>query len=304
MRYPYDRFLRFLVSRKANVSLVMDRYGLPNAGGMWEAECRSAMREAAPYSVSSFIDSDEETVVRKDGFLEWAEGQGFRELWESQPEFGSRPLPPHVDEAHRLFLAPVTRAVMGLLILSRATPSEAIEVMRERFDEGISEDTLRTYTRLFWDPTGVRASFWTKLVEILKTSEERHLIAAGLSNPDISRVRMFIGLDDPVDRDFIINDVIRKCYTRFKQAMEAQRPEDHAADKWAAILHKYLNSPGAPGAPGSGGGTPGEDVPISTDNLGSLFSVQIERTRHVRLDELNGSVSHAPEHTPENSDPS
>lgn len=286
MRYPYERFLRFLVSRKVDVNQALNRYGLPNVGGMWTAEARTHIRKSAPYAITHYLDSDEDELTLRDGVLEWAEVEGFRELWVAQAEFGGRQACPQLDVAFRIFINPFARCIMGLLLLSRARDDEIVEIIQERFDVGLEEEALPLYRDIFWDVRLMGRSAWSGFVQSLLTKEERHYLSYGLAAPTCEEVRHILGLEAMLDPETILSQIMSKAYLQFKAAMEEVHPDLAGATRWADLSLKAINSMNNRNRGGRD-----DENPIAASDFGGMFSVQIAKSSHVSLTDLKGQLA-------------
>ena len=152
MGYPYERFLWFLVSRKIDPDQALRRYELPPAGGIWLAGIRTDLLDFGPYPISSYLESDDAKLPMLDGVLEWAKVEGFRELWEMQPEFGELENPA-LSAAFQLFVSPNSRPVAGMLLLSKASDGEICRTLQEYLSMEVTPAVLDIYRRIFWDIT-------------------------------------------------------------------------------------------------------------------------------------------------------
>jgi hypothetical protein len=287
VRYPYERFLRFLVSRKVDVNQTLERYELPRAGDLWIAECRSELRRSAPFPIARYIDSDSKLIIITDGVLEWADENGFGHLWRMQAEFGSIKAPEEMDVAFSIFVNPHSRGILGLLLLSRATESETIAVVSERCDKALTPKALAIYRKLFWDVSSVSRKAWTPLIANLKTVEERNLITFGLGAPSIDEVRDMFGLDTNIDHKTILNQIVTRSYQQYKAAMNEPQPEAAGAMRWAELAIKAI-------------GTSKNVVPIidpsdqplsGKEHFKKLFSVSVTKSKHPTLADLAGEVA-------------
>lgn len=286
MKYPYERFLRFLVSRKVDVNRTLERYELPRAGDMWIAECRSNMRATAPYPISKYLDSSDTHLAITDGVIEWATTERFAPLWKMQREFGSIPAPIDVDVAFKTFVNPFSRALLGLLLLSRATDDETIQVMKERFDLEVTDLVLKRYRDLFWDIGLVSRTSWPTYIEQLSSTDERNYISLGITSPSIDEVRDLIGLESSIDHKTILNQIITKSYNQYRKAMDEPQPEGAGAMRWAELAIKAISASktanfGSQDAPGT----------VPTDKFRGLFSVQVTKSSHPTLADLAGEVA-------------
>lgn len=283
MKYPYDRFLRFLVSRKVNVNTTLERYGLPLVGGMWFADCRSALRRTAPDALRLYIDSDDQVLRFREGVMEWAVQERISSLWAMQSEFGGT-LNLNLDLAHRIFVNPHARGVLGMLLLSRVTDADIAAVMNERFEIKVEAEVLALYRDIFWDVANMGRTIWPAFVDLLRTDDERNLIAFGLTNPPIADVRDMLNLEITLDQRSILNQMIAKSYMKYKSEMESSNPEN--AIRWAELTLKAI---GTAKQAGTLGVTPDQQA-FTADRFKGLFSVEPDKSRHPTLAELVGEV--------------
>ena len=210
MRYPYECFLRFLVSRKADVNRVLQRFGLPVAGGLWASNCLSALCSRAPSGVFVYLEEDMNPadVV---GFLDWAETEGFRALWESQKEFGGK-TSPELSTAFAAFANAQLRAVVGMLLLSNASPQESSGIMAERFNYPMTVEALEVYRTVFWDVNNVSREAWPKFIDGLETRQEKHYLAIGIQGLTADEIRYQLGLQpEDVDPVNAVKEILTQC---------------------------------------------------------------------------------------------
>lgn len=288
MRYPYERFLKFLVSRKVEIDPALARYGLPEVGMLWGPDCRTNIRESAPYAITRYLDSDEAVLTIKDGVLDWAEGEGFRCLWEIQDEFGGGPAGPELDTAFQIFVNPFARSVIGMMLLARVTPEEIAEIVQDRYDLGVDAPALQLYRTVFWDVTCMSRPSWKQFIGDLETKEERHFISMGLASPTSEEVRQLLGLDTTLDRSSILTKIMSKAYIQFNLAMEEPDPESKGAIKWAELAIKAGNALEL----GGRGARAADDAAMPTgEDFNGMFSVKIEKSKHISLTELQGPVA-------------
>ncbi len=285
MKYPYERFLRFLVSRKLDVNRTLARYGLPRAGDLWLAECRTDLRHNAPFALSRYIDAPDNVLLLREGILEWAEQEKILPLWAMQSEFGRQPSS-ELDIAFKVFWNQHSRAVTGMLLLSRATDAETIKIVHEQFGLTISTAALKLYKDIFWDIELVSRAIWAQFVTTLQ-DEERNYISFGLTSPTANDVRDLLGMDiSSVDHRGILNQMIAKNFQQYKIAMEQPNPVAADAGYWAELTLKAIST-----AKHGGNFAPDEQKPKSTsDQFRGLFSVEPAQARHPTLADLAGEV--------------
>jgi hypothetical protein len=285
VRYPYERFLRFLVSRKVDLNLKLGKLGLPSVGPLWIGECRSHIRKTAPSSVIRYLDSDDNTVVLQNGFLEWAQAEGIREFWEAQPEFGGRERKEHTL-ALRLFNVPYARGVLGMLLASKASREEIIEIAQQRLEIVIDDSVVSFYERCFFDKSLMDRETWPSYLNALPSKEERHLITFGLQSPSSEESRYQVGLPVSVDVDLIKRTMLTESYMRWKDAINSPNSPGQDVFKWAEEVRKTLQIMGDAG----GKGKDGDKSELPTD-FAELFSVKVEKIPIPRLADLQGEVA-------------
>lgn len=285
MKYPYERFLRFLVSRKADVNAILERYGLPRVGDIWIARVRGSVKADAPYSMASYLDSDDAELGARAGVLEWAEREGFRCLWEYQPEFGAVESL-DLRSAFRVFVNPHARAVYGMMALSGAGDDDIRAVLEEQVDIPIGEQALQLYKKIFWDVGMVGRDEWPDFISRMPTTEEQHLLGIGITATSADQVREAAGAASVVDHATIINDLLTFAYRQFKRAMNSPHPEAQGALKWHDATLKAWNAAKTDARESA---KTQQNAP--TADFAGLFSVQVTKSKHISLAELQGTVA-------------
>lgn len=287
MRYPYERFLKFLVSRKVTVDETIGRYGLSSVGDFWESDCRKSIKNSAPHSVVSHLNSGDQVVTLRDGFLDWAEDEGILPLWATQREFGGSSPSRALDDAIQMFVNPGARAVTGLLLLSKATGQESVELLDSRFGLTVSEEALVIYRDIFWNTETMRDSDWGAFVENIDIREERNFIAFGLNTPSIQNVRLFLGEDDDVTPEYVLKRIMSVAYSQFEAASQQINAEAAGAMRWGEMAIRAISAMGTH-KKAFGGDEAGELTPSEFQNM---FSVRVETIEHVSLADLQGEVA-------------
>lgn len=285
MRYPYERFLRFLVSRKLGIAPILERFGLPRVGDLWVADCRRYLRETAPHAIAQFIDSTDNDLTFHDGVLEWADQEGIGPLWRMQTAFGAVPAPAEFDLAFRLFVNQNTRGVLGCLLLSRATDKEIQALIADHFDLAVGDQALAIYKRVFWDKTALGAKAWGDFVGRLD-GDERSIVAFGLNAPTADEIRDMLGLQTVHNDEQIVNTIASKAFMQFRKAMEEPHPEAAGAMRWADLALKAVGVKKTAGL-----NTPKEGGITAASDFHKLFSVKAEKSSHVSLSQLVGQVA-------------
>jgi hypothetical protein len=287
VRYPYDRLLRFFVSRKTvDVNEALERYGLPPVGDIWVANARTKIRDEAPYALTSFIDSDDPQLVARDGILDWADGEGFGELWRVQKEFGGGPPPPAVDTAFRIFMNYHARGTMALLLMARMPAAEISDIFEEKYDLAVPENTFEIYQRIFWDIQWMGRKAWDKFIPKLLTKHERHNVALGLTPRPPDDIRDIVDVGISIDPEDITSEVAATAIIQFKRAKREPNPVGADIKMWgdmalraAKQLHEMKPKAG------------GDEGPLPSEGFQGLFSVQVSKSSHPTLAELQGEIA-------------
>ena len=283
MNYPYHRLLLFLVSRKVDVNEALARYGLPPVGGIWIAQAKTRLRKQAPTGIASYVDGNEDTLLARDGILDWAYEEGFSQLWKMQPEFGGGPPHPDLDLAFRIFINPYSRALMGLLLLSDVDDETISKISDEKFDCELSEDVIAVYRRIFWDIRVMGRKSWNPFIEELKTKEEIHYISLGLASPDIEEIREILGLTAVVKYEDIVAHIASTAHMLYKRAILQPIPEHAGAIKWADLALKAVATKKQLVVEQSD-----DDLLLKGQGFKGLFSVTTTKSKHPTLADLQG----------------
>ena len=263
MAYPYERFLRFLVSRKIDPDQALDRYSLPSVGDLWFARAKTDLIKTAPYPISSYLESKELQFSLSAGVLEWAEKEGFRELWEMMPEFGELENDT-LSAAFQLFINPSSRPVAGMLLLTNAPEEQLCETLSEYLETEVTPETVAMYRRIFWD--------------------ERHMIALALQGQTIHMARSALDLETDISPDVMLKKMLNSNYMIWEEARGIRDEERMKSwqDSTLRVIKEMRES--------SRFANPNEGIPTAGDFEG-LFSVQVSRTAHPTLAELEGEIA-------------
>jgi hypothetical protein len=282
VRLPYERLLLYLVSRKADVNLALARYDLPEVRLQWINEWKEEIRKDAPFCLTYYHEKNSDIIHMTSGLLEWAEAHGIRELWESQPELGGK-VSPHLDLSIRIFVHPFGRCVMGMLLLAEITKPGIIEVIKDRLGFKIDGEFIDYYRTTFWNPGVMARADWACFADSLLTKEERHFISFALSAPSLEEIRYALELRVVADPENIVRDIMMKAWFKFNATYETADPADPKL--WSDVALKAYNSLTASKKVNAG------EIDTIPADIGSMFAVQIERSSHTSLSELQGVLS-------------
>ena len=286
MGYPYERFLRFLVSRKIDPDQALNRYGLPSSGDLWFAAVKTDLIDNGPFPISSYLESKDTVLPLRDGVLDWAQREGFRELWEMQPEFGEADNP-DLSVAFQLFVNPSSRPVAAMFVDSRATEAEVCESLQEYLNSEVTSASLEIFKRLFWDTSQTTSGEWDDLIPSLLTKKERHLISLAREGQNINLARGSVDLSIDVRVDVMLKEMLNTNYMMWLNARSVKSKDE--MKEWGESnlrvmkelreYHRYNTS--------------NEGVPKAGDFEG-LFSVKTSKSVHPTLAELQGEVAPLP----------
>lgn len=284
MRYPYERFIRFLVSRKLDPSDTLTGYGLPPVGPLWLNDYRKELRNTAPAAITGYVASDAEWLTFTNGVIEWAEEEGFKELWESQPEFDGK-VPKSLETAHLIFQNPSSRALVGMMLLSKSTDDEIISMVKEKLDIEMDDESLGVYCDIFWDVEMLGRQGWDSFISHLESKEERHYLALGLNSPTNEECRNTVDLDNNLDLDLMLKEILNKSFFKLKDAYDHPNPNAANIDLWHGHWQKAWDRTVKRQAEADGAN------PIATGDYAALFSVQPTKSTHTSLADIKGHLS-------------
>jgi hypothetical protein len=238
MRYPYDLFIKFLISRKADVNATLAHLGLPELGQK-ELFNRDFLVGPVPPSVQKYLKSKSNEIEDKRAFFEWAEAHNIREMWEIQPEYKHddlRELTKNSDSMKKacdLFSFQNHRTAMSLMLLRDIDEETIIEIFVEHFDKIIEVDTLALFKKYFFDFKEMRQTDWHNLFHNLSPEERSKLEPAhhGMSK---NLTEFSIGKLPNLTYEEVLHDIMVSSYYKFK-ALENQPLADPLAQKWATM---------------------------------------------------------------------
>lgn len=238
MRYPYDTFITFLVTRKADINGTLKGLGLPELSKN-EVLSKNILTEKLPPSVGSFIRSDKNSIPAKSkkSFIEWTEAHGLRELWEIQPEFihtphrkltaGSRSMKVACD----LFASANKRTALSLLLMRDFDLEDIINAFEEHFNVILDEEILTLSKKYFFDFDEMDSKDWNNLLNGLNDEESDRLLI-GRQQHSKQFVEHAIGIVPKLTFEEILNDIMATSYYKFK-ALVNQPLMDGLAQRWA-----------------------------------------------------------------------
>lgn len=242
MRYPYELFIRFLITRRADVNATLASFGLPELTDEEIEERNGISSSAMPPSVEEYLDSDKNIVANKEGFLEWAEIHDIREMWEIQPEFkisdertvtrGSNGM----TKACEIFANAQMRTAFSLLVIRAFEYEDIVELFQNRFHYIVTKESYALAVKYFFNFTYMRHNDYVNLLENV-SPEERDSLNTALGPTTSNFVEHRIGATPKLTYDEILQDIMVTCYYKFK-ACHNEPLMDMLAMKWAAMAMK------------------------------------------------------------------
>jgi hypothetical protein len=238
MRYPYDLFVKFLITRKADVNRTLVSLGLPELSD-GESLTKNVLASNLPPSVATFIDDPPGSPDKGEAFLRWSEAHGMRELWEIQPEFLHTSLRTltkgsgAMKKACDLFANHSKRTALSLLLMREFPPEDIVDTFSEHFDTEIDQEVIALAKRYFFDFSEMSPTDWHSLFHNLPP-EERDKLQIGREPHSKEFVEYSIGKMPSLTYEEILNDVMVTSYYKFK-ALADQPLMDTMAQRWATM---------------------------------------------------------------------
>lgn len=236
MNYPYDLFITFLITRKADINGSLRACQLPSLSEQEKIEKSLFPKGIIPASVELYLNNPDPkaTIVNKDEFLAWADIQGIKELWETQPEYKStktRGRPRLISKAYGIFANPEQRNVFSILRIREFDPQDIIEIFGEKFNLSLSEGIVDIAGKYFFDFERLGKRDWHSLLQNLPQSQ-REMLQVGIGSVSKEFVEYKAGRIPHITFEEILNDIMVTSYYKFKATVD-QPLMDNLAMKWA-----------------------------------------------------------------------
>lgn len=233
MRYPYSLFIKFLISRKADVNETLKSLCLPPIEPKERAE-HDTPCEPIPRSVERYLQSSKNFVTEKDGFLDWAKVHGIYELWSVQPEFEDDSDPESrrdILAACELFADPNKRTSLAVLLLKGFSDEAISDVFEAKFDSKVSAKTLAVAKKYFFDFHRLSRVDWKHLLEGIP-EDQKAMLHLGLQPHTKEFVQYSVGKLPSLTFDEIMHDIMVSSYYKFKACLNQPLADDKAM-QWA-----------------------------------------------------------------------
>jgi hypothetical protein len=235
MRYPYSLFLKFLISRKADVNRTLGSLGLPEIAAKERTE-HDTPAAPLPKSVEKFFQSPDNCVKDTVGFLEWAKVHDIGELWSIQPEFVDKTKPrpkAQMQHACELFADPNKRTSLAVLLLKGFSDEAISEIFEEKFDRAIDAETLQLAKKYFFDFSRLNKADWDNLLHAIP-KDQKAMLHLGLEPHSKEFVQYSVGKLPSLSFDDIMHDIMVSSYYKFKKCLD-QPLADTKAMHWANL---------------------------------------------------------------------
>jgi hypothetical protein len=241
MSLPHHVLLEYLTSRypdEASAGRVLEELALPPPLPGSYQRIRSLVLDKSPRDVRSFFNGG--SLPSLDVLWSWAQRQRFSGLWAREPAFVDRGFPDRAnfEAAWGLLVIEAHRNVLDALLVQDARfrgerRQDIFDVMKTRFDIGISEPVLAIYVRYFFNMKWVHKADWIHYLRECDVTRREMLLLA-MQTDDRARLRHRLGAAPRFSYPDVLADVLAESYFKFK---------DHASDSspakakvWAKML--------------------------------------------------------------------
>jgi len=248
LNFPYERAIRFLISRKVDVNTALKRLKLPVLEWREEMARRNRLKGGAlPPVVDAYFRSEQVLINGSQAFLAWAQAEEIDELWSRQAEFSKRN--DDLNEACRAFANPALRTVLGLLLMAGFSNDEVIEVIYQRSEFKLTAAAVELFKKLFWDVKVMRKEDWLSLLDDME-KDQRTLLSLAFEGKGRNYIKFALGVVPEVDLRDVLTNIMTKAHMRFNEMLELPDYNEAQAIAWAQLAmkagEKRKNSGGGP----------------------------------------------------------
>lgn len=231
MQYPYDRFIRFLFSRRANVSGTLESIGLPRLSSE-ETTAKSLSTIDLPEEISRYVRNggDPKEVP---GFMDQMREIGIQEMWEVQKEFLKDGVGRDMRVAWSIFSDPKLRTAYAVLRLSRFSIDEIKGLFKNQYDITLSPSVEKILKSWFFDFSNMDREDWKCLIRNLD-EEQKSKYRLVLERKPKHAIEFALGQVPNLGYRDVLNDIMATSYSRFKEASEHPLL-DSLTMKWAEL---------------------------------------------------------------------
>lgn len=241
MSQPHHVLLEFLASRypdEGSALRILSDLGLPPPLPDSYQRTRTLVFEKAPRDVRQFFSGG--SIPSLDVLWSWAHRQRFGAMWAREPAFVDRGYPDRAnfDAAWELLAIEAHRNVLDALLVQdiryRGTRRDEIfDVMKTRFDIGISDPVLALYKKYFFNMAWVRKGDWIHYLRECSVTRREMLLLA-MQTDDSARLRHRLGAAPRFSYPDVLADVLAESYFKFKDHAGDSSPSK--AQSWAKLL--------------------------------------------------------------------
>jgi len=238
MRYPYDLFISFLITRKADVNGTLQSLGLPELTEN-ELLSKNLFSGNLPPAVRSYFKSKSDKIASKKAFIDWTESHGIREMWELQPEFiktSHRVLTTDskaLQDAFDIFSDPRYRTAMSLLLMRDFDHDDIVSTFLTRFSRVIDHDVITRGQAYFFNFKKMSPRDWRGLLRGV-SPEERNKLLIGREGGSREFIEQTLGVTPSISYEAILNDIMVSSYYKFKNLVDVPLM-DPMAQRWATM---------------------------------------------------------------------
>jgi len=238
MRYPYDLFISFLITRKADVNGTLTSLGLPELTEN-ELLSKNLFSGNLPPAVRSYFKSKSDKITSKKAFIDWTESHDIREMWELQPEFiktSHRTLTSDstsLKEAFDIFSDPRHRTAMSLLLMRNFDIDDIASTFLTKFSKEVGHDVITLGQRYFFRFSNMRPVDWRNLLNGV-SPEERNKLLIGRDGSSKEFIEQTIGVTPKISYEAILSDIMVSSYYKFKALVDVPLM-DSMSQRWATM---------------------------------------------------------------------
>lgn len=241
MSLPHHVLIEFLATRYPDERRVIERLKAldlppPLPGSL--RQIRERIQAKAPQEIRNFLRGGR--LASLDPLWTWVSRQRFGPLWAREKVFLDHPYPdrPNLDAAWDLLAIPAHRNVLDSLIIQNERyrgqkRGEIFDVMKARFDIGITDAVLDLYTRLFFNMRRVGKEEWIHYLRACSPTRKEMLLLASNSD-DEARLRHRLGAAPTWSYPELLAEVMATSIFKFRDHQGDNSPQK--ALQWGKML--------------------------------------------------------------------
>ena len=241
MSLPHHVLLEYLSSRypdEGSARRVLEELALPPPRPGSYQRIRAVVLDKSPRDIRAFFNGG--ALPSLDVLWSWAQRQRFSGLWAREAAFIDRGFPDRAnfEAAWDLLVIESHRNVLDALLVQDARyrgarRQDIFDVMKTRFDVGISDPVLDIYTRYFFNMRGVHKADWIHYLQECDVTRREMLLLA-MQTDDAARLRHRLGAAPRFSYPDVLADVLAESYFKFKDHASDSSPAKAVA--WSKVL--------------------------------------------------------------------